>query len=1330
MSSPATPQITFPEELPVSAMRDTIARAVAAHQVVIVAGETGSGKTTQLPKIMLQLGRKAIVHTQPRRIAARAVAERIAEELGTDLGELVGYQVRFTDTSSKATKIKLVTDGILLNAIHHDRLLKSYDTVIIDEAHERSLNIDFLLGYLRTILPRRPDLKVIITSATIDPASFASHFADRHGNPAPVIEVTGRSYPVEIRYRSLLPETPEQPPLDVYEALCLSAAELLIDTPGDILAFFAGEGEIKDAKEALQGYFQTHKNRIPQGKTLEILPLYGRLSAAEQHRVFSRTPADKRRIVLATNVAETSLTVPNITGVIDTGTARISRYSSRSKVQRLPIEAIAQANATQRAGRAGRLAPGVAIRLYSEADFNRRPLFTDPEILRTGLASVLLQMYALELGDVKKFPFLTPPDQRGVRDGIALLTELHAINNGRLTAIGHSLARIPLEPRFARMLIEGLRYDLTERMIALVAGLTIADVREYPEAEREQAAALHNRFKDPLGDLHSLLNLYDYLRKTQQELGSSAFRRQLKSEYLNVLRIREWFDLVSQLQRSVRDLRLPERLLRRDAQAPTTAAELISYCALAGLLSHLGVRDERSTAAAKFAALQKRGSKRRAVTEYLGSRGVRFALHPSSALASKPPETVMSVELVETRRLFARGNTAVNAAWAEALAGKLAKTSFSEPHWSKKHGAAMCYERVTLYGVPLVAGRLAPLRRYDAALARQLFIREALVAENWNQDYPFLRHNAQLRRKLQNLEEQTRKRGLIGGDEEVYAFYSERLPQQVCSSTDFAAWWRSAGKKQPKLLNLRESDLLESTAQQELDHDASQYPRVWSFGEQQLQLRYRFDPTAADDGVTVVVPLPLLPQLRAEQFTQLVPGMRHELVAALLKTLPKHIRKHVVPANEWATTLLREIEPELPDTAAASAAGGSTSPTSNSEHKAELQTLLPLLANAVKRHASLPVLPQDFDLSRLPGHLLPTFRVVDTRGRVIASGKELEQLQRDQAHRSTASVANKTTQQLPPQQHLERSGLTAWPNSSSAATEPLTIPRQLSAKLQPGRGYASSGTVKAFPALIDRGKTVDLKLFTTAAAARQQHPYGVARLLTLTTAPLHSYIKDHLSQREKLQLAYSPYRTLDDLISDLALAVAHSCAAEISPDGLIYEPAEFAQAQQLFERRMFAESFNLMEQLATLCETAREASKAITAAKSLTVLPLVADATEQLRNLCYASAKGKGFISEVGIARLPRIRVYLQALIQRMQQLPHSAGRDSAALHTLQTLTSDYLASGGTLPLTSAVAPELQEVRWLLEELRVSLYAQQLGTAGKVSPERVKKALAALPKTP
>ena len=1315
------PRIEFPADLPVSQMREEIADAISAHQVVIVAGETGSGKTTQLPKIALALGRERIAHTQPRRIAARTIAERVAEELGSELGGLVGYQVRFTDKVSEHTRIRLMTDGILLNAIHRDRDLRAYDTIIIDEAHERSLNIDFLLGYLRTLLPRRPDLKVIITSATIDPESFAQHFADRDGEPAPIIEVSGRTYPVEIRYRPLIEEIETADPKggpprirrterDLFDAIGDAVDELGREDPGDVLVFLSGEAEIRDAADALKG------RAASRTRPAEILPLYGRLSAAEQHRVFEPRSGAARRIVLATNVAETSLTVPGIRYVIDAGTARISRYSARSKVQRLPIEAISQASARQRSGRSGRTSPGIAVRLYGEEDFESRPAFTEPEILRTGLASVILQMLALGLGDIAGFPFLTPPDKRGIADGLGLLAELGAVEPAgkgargqqRITRIGRELSRLPIEPRFARMVIEARRHEVMREVIAIVAGLTIQDVRERPAEVRGRADELHARFADPLGDLMTLLNLWNYLQEQQSALSSSAFRRLCKAEFLNFLRVREWMDLVRQLSRAGFSRgnapRPPEP--RAGITAPGGAgpagatagstAEAIHQSVLAGLLSQLGVRDDaqdRRAPGGRGSAGGGPSARRKPAQEYLGSRGTRFALHPGSVLAKRPPEVVMSVELVETSRLFARSNAVVEPEWAEELAGPLAKRQLSEPHWEKSQGAAIAHERVTLYGVPIVERRRVQLARFDLPYARELFIRHALVEGEWDSPQAFDRANRQLRRELEQFEERTRRRGLVGDDEAVFEFYDARIPAEVASTRDFEGWWKREQRAQPKLLNLRREDLLDEPDDAEGGRTDQEFPRQWRHGDQTLRLRYRFDPTAEDDGVTVTVPLPLLPRIEGDEFQKLVPGLREELVTALIKTLPKAIRKHVVPAADWARTLLGAIGPKL-DASTADAA-----------------PLASLLADEIRRRTSVPVAAGDFDPDRLPAHLTPTFRVIDERGRTVGSGKDLSALQEKHRDRATRGVTKVAAASLP-KHELEQKGLTAWSFGD--------LPRHVDSSYSGGRG---GGVVRAYPALADRRSSVDLVLVADEAEQARLSRRGVRRLLALSSPSPASYIRDHLSNQEKLLLGAGPYRTLDEAIADVSLAVADRVIRRHAPDGLVWRGADFEAIANDYAAALIDEIYGGISLAARVLDGARLARKAIDGAKSLHVLGQITDAKAQLDGLVWAQGSARGFVSATGLTQLERVPVYLEAIRLRMAALPENPGRDRAWQNETDRALALFSEAGGTIPLPPDAPEPVERARWMIEELRISLFAQQLRTPGPVSLQRLQKML-------
>ncbi|MEF2976620.1 ATP-dependent RNA helicase HrpA [Subtercola sp. YIM 133946] len=1343
--------IFFPPELPVSQLRDEIARTIEANQVVIVAGETGSGKTTQLPKICLELGRTSIGHTQPRRIAARTIAERIAEELGQSVGELVGYQVRFTDKVSADTRIKLMTDGILLNEIHRDRLLLKYDTIIIDEAHERSLTIDFLLGYLRQLLPQRPDLKVIVTSATIDPESFSRHFGG-----APIIEVSGRTYPVEVRYRPLVADSEpsddvddddadtdtdsdseagtgadgsrrrpgqaraaaDRDPLDaVNEAL----DELARESDGDVLVFFSGENEIRDAEESIRGRLNAGGGGA-LGSATEVLPLYGRLSSADQHKVFQRssTPGIRRRIVLATNVAETSLTVPGIRYVIDTGTARISRYSVRSKVQRLPIEAISQASANQRAGRSGRTSDGICIRLYSEDDYLSRPRFTEPEILRTNLAAVILQMISLGLGDIASFPFLQPPDSRGIKDGLDLLGELGAINAAgsgadrprrgargaleargssgapadsetsagtvstpdaptsaaptpgaptpdaptpgaptnvpTLTRVGRDLSRLPIEPRFARMVIESKNHATSREVMVIVAGLAVQDPRERPLERRQRADELHARFADPSSDFLSLLNLWNYLETKQSELSSSAFRRLCKAEHLNYLRVREWQDVYRQLRQLSRPLKLT-------IGEPSVNPDGIHRSILSGLLSHIGLRDT-------------------AKKEYVGARQTRFSIFPGSTLSKKQPEAVMSAELVETSRLFARMNAAIDPSWAEPLAGDLCKRSYSEPHWEKKQGAVVAFERVTLYGVPIVAHRRIQFSRVDPAYARELFIRHALVDGEWESQHAFDRANRRFRTELAEIEERSRRRDLLLDDEAVFEFYDARIPRDVNTARSFDGWWKKARHDSPELLTMTADSLVPGGAP---EVDEEKFPTTWQQGDQKLALSYRFEPGTDDDGVSVTVPLALLPRLEPSGFEAQVPGLRLELVTALIRSLPKNIRKNFVPATDWAARLLAA----MPETTA----------------PADSASFLDELARTMSRLAFTPVAAGDFDRSRIPAHLSLSFRVVDDRGKTLAASKNLEELQA--RYRSTAreSVARASRQAADP---IERAGLTSWDFTE--------LPRFIDTK-QPG------SVIRAYPALVEEKSQVSIRLMSTQQEADRLTPLGVRALLVKSVPSPVSYVREHLTQNEKLILATSPYSSIQALFDDCFRAAADTVIRSHHADGLVFTRADFETVRDDFSRRSVDLMYSTVATVAASLGRARDAERALKNATSVSLLAALTDARSQLAALIFA-----GFISSTGTEQLKSYPRYLSGVEQRMQKLPDAPARDRAWLTEVQTAIARYEAAGGTLPLPAeplvTLGPTLVRARWMLEELRISLFAQSLGTDGPVSLQRIQKVLA------
>jgi ATP-dependent helicase HrpA len=1286
-------RISYPPELPVSAARADIARAISENQVVIVAGATGSGKTTQLPKICLELGRESIGHTQPRRLAARTIAERISEELGQELGGIVGYQVRFTDQASKATKIKLMTDGILLNEIHRDRMLRKYDTIIIDEAHERSLNIDFLLGYLKQLLPQRPDLKVIITSATIDPESFSKHF-----DGAPIVEVSGRTYPVEIRYRPLVADEPtdddedapesEAADRDYLEGINAALDELARESMGDVLVFLSGETEIRDAADAIRG------RNLPG---TEVLPLYGRLSSADQHRVFqpSTVAGLRRRIILATNVAETSLTVPGIKYVIDAGTARISRYSVRSKVQRLPIEAISQASANQRSGRSGRTSDGIAIRLYSEDDFAKRPEFTEPEILRTNLAAVILQMISLGLGDIAAFPFLQPPDARGIKDGVDLLSELGAIETRtfadgsprgggpRLTRVGRDLSRLPIDPRFARMVVESKRHGVSREVLAIVAALTIQDPRERPLEHRQKADELHRRFVDPTSDFLALLNLWNYLEEKQDELSSSAFRRLCKNEFLNYLRVREWHDVYRQLRQLAKPLGLT-------INEPAVNPDGIHKSLLAGLLSHIGLKDQTVAPVVKGRNAPP-ATKTAKKGDYIGARQTRFVLFPGSALAKKQPNAVMSAELVETSRLFARTNASIDPAWAEQIAGDLCKRSYSEPHWEKNQGSAVAFEKVTLFGVPIVPRRRVQFGRIDQEQARELFLRHALVDGEWTHDigrdklFDFHRANRRLRKELSELEERTRRRDILFDDEAVFDFYDARVPAEISTTRGFESWWRKTRVDQPELLTMRQEDLLPEDAPA-VDED--RFPAEWVQADQRLKLSYRFEPGSDDDGVTVIVPLALLDRLSPAGFDWQVPGLRRDLITAMIKALPKALRRNIVPAADWAAKLLAELPADVPAVAPGSPAAEDSFATR--------------LANAIKRLSYMDITASDFEMERVPEHLLVTFRVIDERGRTLASGKDLVELQQRLKQRTRASVAKVAAARVP--NAIERSGFTRWDFDD--------LPRFIDIRQE-------DGVIRGYPAIVDDGTSVSIRIMSTEADQARAMPAGVRRLLLLAIPSPTAYVQQHLKANEKLALATSPYRSTPALFEDCLAACIDDVLFRVVPDGQVFSRLQYETLRDRVSASVMDRMFQTVAIVARILQAARDTEKAMKAATSMTLLAALTDMRGQLDGLVFP-----GFVSRTGSARLEHLPRYLAGIRYRAERLTDNPNRDRVWMTEAQTASARFEAAGGTIPLPAEAPEHLVKARWMLEELRISLFAQQLGTAESVSLQRLQKVLA------
>ncbi|WP_433532432.1 ATP-dependent RNA helicase HrpA [Micromonospora sp. CA-263727] len=1265
------PSITYPAVLPVSERREDIAAAIRDHQVVIVAGETGSGKTTQLPKICLELGRGVhglIGHTQPRRLAARTVADRIAEELGTELGDVVGYKVRFTDQVSEHSLVKLMTDGILLAELQTDRMLRQYDTLIIDEAHERSLNIDFILGYLKQLLPRRPDLKVIITSATIETDRFARHFAGpptaEHpdGKPAPVVEVSGRTYPVELRYRPLVEvaatdeeaadeeaadeeAADEENVRDQIEAIGDAVEELAAEGPGDILVFLSGEREIRDTADAL-GKLVTSR---PALRNTEVLPLYARLSVAEQHRVFA--PHGGRRVVLATNVAETSLTVPGIKYVVDPGTARISRYSQRLKVQRLPIEPVSQASANQRKGRCGRTSDGICIRLYDEQDFLSRPEFTDPEILRTNLASVILQMTAIGLGDIAAFPFIDPPDRRNITDGVNLLHELGALDPAesdparRLTPLGRRLAQLPVDPRLARMVLEGERNGCATEVVVIAAALSIQDPRERPADKQAQADQAHARFADKESDFVAYLNLWRHLREQQRELSSSAFRRMCRAEYLNYLRVREWQDIVSQVRQV---LRTADGGRRGGADLPEEIdTPRVHQSLLPGLLSHVGLKDAQKH-------------------EYLGARGAKFGLFPGSALFRKPPRWVMAAELVETSRLWGRVNGRIEPEWVEPLAQHLVKRSYSEPHWEKKQAAVMAYEKVTLYGVPLVTSRKVNFGRVDPVLSRELFIRHALVEGDWSTHHQFWRDNQRLLTEVEELENRARRRDILVDDETIFQFYDERIPAEVVSGRHFDTWWKKTRRDRPELLTFTR-ELLVNAGRGRVDE--ADYPDRWNADGVDLPLTYTFDPGTSTDGVTVDIPLPLLNQVPAESFDWQVPGLREEVVIALIRSLPKPVRRNFVPVPDYARAALAAINPGE-------------------------EPLLDALTRQLRRMTGVTVPRDAWDVARLPAHLRVTFRVLGEDDRPVAEGKDLPALQRQ----LKAEVREVVAAAAP---ELARTGLTGW--------EIGTLPRTIE---QVRAGYA----VTAYPALVDEGSTVGVKVFDSAGEQEAAHWAGTRRLLRLTVPSPAKFLQGRLTNEAKLALSRNPHGGVQALIEDAAGAAIDKLVA--GAGGPVWDAEGFAALRDTVRAGLVDTVLEVMDRVRAVLAAAYAVQQRLGATRNLAVVAALADIRAQLTGLVHA-----GFITEAGYARLPDLLRYLTAIERRLDRLPGNPPRDKQQQDRVAVVQREYDEMVAALPPARRGSARVRQLRWMIEELRVSVFAQALGTPYPVSEQRIYRAM-------
>ena len=1360
--------ITYPEELPVSERRDDIMNAIRDNQVVIIAGETGSGKTTQIPKMCLELGlgeKGLIGHTQPRRLAARSVAERIAEELGQKIGETVGYQVRFTSEVGEHSAIKLMTDGILLAEIQNDKLLRRYSTLIIDEAHERSLNIDFILGYLKRILPQRPDLKVIITSATIDPERFARHFSPSYvpgkgivdenlsdeereiaeailpDDAPPIIEVSGRTYPVEIRYRHLegdelyLDDEEVAEDRDPTDAILDAIKELSKEAPGDILIFFSGEREIRDAKDAIEAMVL----KSPR-LNYEVLPLYARLSLAEQHRVFS--PGSRPRIVLATNVAETSLTVPGIKYVIDTGTARISRYSARTKVQRLPIERISQASANQRSGRCGRVSDGIAIRLYSEEDFNSRPEFTDPEILRTNLAAVILQMIAIgvvrEPGDISRFPFVQPPASRAINDGVNLLRELGALtertrrkgrggnNSATLTAIGRAMAAFPVDPRLARMIIEGGRRGCAKEMMVLAAALTIQDPRERPADVRAEADAMHTRFVDDTSDFSSFLLLWDYINEQQAALSSSQLRKMCHREFINYLRIREWQDLFAQLREMGRTANI-HASGGRDINASAHEVD-IHKSLLTGLLSHVGVKEERE----KDSKGRTRGPR-----EYLGARGTKFAIFPGSGLFKKGPDWVLSAELVETSRLWARTNAAIEPQWIEEVGKHLISVQYSEPHWSLSSGAAVAYAKGTLFGLTIYADRPVQYARVDAAAAREIFIQSALVEGQWHTQHKFYLRNQRALAEVEELEARLRRRDLRVDDSVLFAFYDARIPAHVTDVRAFDKWWKQARLEDDNYLDFNPEKLINEEA---ADYDDSQFPRQWvqrtDSGELTLDLRYEYAPTAGvggarteaakRDGVAVQVPILFLNQLSPEPFRWQIPGLRHELVTALIKSLPKAIRRNFVPAPDVARAACAALEEDY-------------SPATDE--------LLPSLALVLRRLRGVVVEPEAFNWDAVPEHLKMGFQVRNARNKILGEGKDLRALQQ-QLHKEIRSALadslGASDEAMAKMVALAQGGLGNSGGSSNASSSAASAKKGAKSPDAPANADASGGVrevtgltefpadlfpngaiprkvqrviatqaVNGYPALVDEGSSVGLRIFPTEAEQLHAQRRGIIRLLQLQVPSPVRYVSEHLSHKEKIVFTQNPHGSIDELIRDCTVAALD----HLVPHTPIFTHAEYSELYEHVRAELIETVFDVTKLVAEILSEATALKKAIKKATSLTTMHAVSDVKAQMENLVYP-----GFVAQTGYDQLVHLPRYLKAAQVRLTKLGPNLHRDNQLMLTVQDLEDSYDNAVKSLPAGTIVPDALRRVNWMIEELRVSFFAQELGTAYTVSEKRIAKA--------
>jgi len=1227
------PKVNYPENLPIHQEKQTILETIRDNQVVIIAGETGSGKTTQIPKMCLELGRGVsglIGHTQPRRIAARTVATRIAQELGSTLGETVGYRVRFTDKVSDKSYIKLMTDGILLAEIKNDRFLNQYDTIIIDEAHERSLNIDFILGYLKRLLPRRLDLKVIITSATIDVARFSKHFCI-NGKDAPIIEVSGRTYPVKTLYRAL----EDYSGGDQIEGVFNAVDELQRLGRGDILIFMTGEREIRDTAEALQ------KRNL---RDTEVLPLFARISVAEQNNIFQ--PHRGQRIILATNVAETSLTIPGIKYVIDTGTVRISRYSYRTKVQRLPIEFISQASANQRLGRCGRMSEGVCIRLYSLEDFLSRAEFTDPEILRTNLSSVILQMLALGLGEINNFPFVEPPDDRNIKDGLSLLEELGAVNltiknaHKKLTPLGRQLAKLPVDPRLARMILAAKEFNCAHEVMVISAALSIQDPRERPVEKQQASDEKHRRFSDKSSDFMAFVNLWNYIQEQRKVLSSNQFRKMCQKDFLSYMRVREWQDIYAQIKQVIDELEIKTNEQKADFDA-------IHQALLAGLLSHIGFKDKD--------------------VEYLGARNSKFFLFPGSVLFKKQSKWVIVAELVETSRLFGRIAAQIQPKWVEDQAGHLIKRSYSEPHWQKKTGAVVAFEKQILYGVPIVSKRKVTYTTIDPILCRELFIRHALVEGEFITKHEFFKDNQALLDNIEMLEHKSRRRDILVDDETLFYFYARLLPSNIASAQQFDSWWNREKKTHPKLLNYKRDDVMVHEADKITENA---YPDFWQHGQFKLKLNYAFEPGTKQDGVTVDVPVLLLNKMTDQGFDWQIPALREELLIALIKTLPKVLRRNFVPAPNYVEAAMAAMIP--------------------------FQTpLLEAFEKQLLRMTGVRLPVNAWDLESLPTHLRIKFNVINHQQKSLATGDNITALQnslKDEMKQTLVKVSK---------QGIEKENISEW----NFGKLPGTI------AINHG-GYE----VQAFPALVDKKKSVSIELFDSIEKAQQVNQEGVRRLVLLNVPSPIKYLQQSLPNKTKLGLYFTPFGQVNDLIDDcIACAVDAILKFEIAPETSV----QFEVQKEKVRAELADRTLHITQLVEIVLTLAYDVNKALKGGLDLSMLFAKADIKAQLERLIYP-----GFACHAGEGRLADLERYLLALQKRLEKLPVDPKRDRLHTHELNELEARYKKLCNSVDRNERSDPQLANIFWMIEELRVSLFAQQIGVAYRVSAKRVKLKLA------